>query len=88
MKGDLKIVATADLGGLGANEGPPVICAWSGMPFGSRVTSFPRVVPWLVILGLCLLKPNRRGQVWWVWLPLLVTAGMALGAMHLTWPDD
>ena len=48
----------------------------------------PRVVPWLAILGLCLLKPNRRGQVWSVWLPLLVTAGMALGLLHCTWPDE
>ena len=38
-----------------------------------------RAVPWLAILGLCLLKPNRRWQAWLVWLPLLAVAGLALG---------
>jgi len=79
VKGELKIVATADLGGLGANEGPPLAFAWSGMPLSLPLTSGSRLVPWLAILGLFLLKPNRCAQAWLVWLPLLLAAGLALG---------
>ncbi|MBM3881262.1 MAG: hypothetical protein FJ387_16315 [Verrucomicrobia bacterium] len=32
---------------------------------------FPRLLPWLAVLLLLLLKPNRSPQAWWVWLPLL-----------------
>jgi hypothetical protein len=68
---------------LGATEGPPAIVAWSGQPLGdsavfSAVFSL-RAIPWLAILGLCLLKPNRRWQAWLVWLPLLAVAGLSLG---------
>ena len=48
----------------------------------------PRVVPWLVILGLLLLKPNRCRQAWWVWLPLLSLAGLGLGLANCPWPPD
>ena len=81
-------MATADLGGLGANEGPPVLQRWSGMSGNLSAVLSPRVVPWLAILGLCLLKPNRHGQVWWVWLPLFVTAGLGPGFARCAWPSD
>ena len=48
----------------------------------------PRVVPWLAILGLSLLKPNRCRQAWWGWLPLLSLAGPGLGAVNCPWPPD
>jgi hypothetical protein len=36
----------------------------------------PRLLPWLAILSLLALKPNRRASAWWIWLPLtLVVAG-------------
>jgi len=81
-------VATADLGGLGANEGPPVFLMWSGMRSHFSAAFFPRVVPWLVILGLFLLKPNRCRQSWWVWLPLFSLAGLGLGIVKCAWPPD
>jgi hypothetical protein len=70
------------LGGLGAKEGPPVLYTWRALPLGdsavlSGVFSW-HVLPWLTILGLCLLKPNRRWQAWLVWLPLLAVAGLVL----------
>ncbi len=34
------------------------------------------MVPWLVILGLLALKPNRAWSAWWIWVPL---AGVAAG---------
>jgi hypothetical protein len=88
MKGELKIVAAADLGGLGANEGPPVFLMWSGMRSHFSAAFSPRVVPWLAILGLLLLKPNRCRQAWWVWLPLLLLAGLVLGVANCPWPPD
>lgn len=81
-------MATADLGGLGANEGPPVFLMWSGLRSHFSAAFFPRVVPWLVILGLLLLKPNRGWQSWWVWLPLLAVAGLGLGVVECVWPPD
>jgi hypothetical protein len=30
----------------------------------------PLFLPWLVILGLLALKPNRCAAAWWIWLPL------------------
>lgn len=79
VKGELKIVATADLGGLGANEGPPLVHVWSGRPLSLPLTPGLPLVPWLAILGLLLLGPNRCGQAWLVWLPLLLVTGLALG---------
>jgi hypothetical protein len=29
----------------------------------------PLLLPWLVILGLLALKPNRCAAAWWIWLP-------------------
>jgi hypothetical protein len=34
------------------------------------------LLPWLVILALLALKPNRGWSAWWIWLPL---AGLAAG---------
>lgn len=81
-------MATADLGGLGANEGPPIFLMWSGMRSHFSAAFSPRVVPWLVILGLFLLKPNRCRQSWWVWLPLLAVTGLGLGVVECAWPPD
>jgi hypothetical protein len=36
----------------------------------------PPLLPWLAILGLLALKPNRGWSAWWIWLPL---AGLAAG---------
>ena len=88
MKGELKIVANADLGGVGTTLGPPSFYTWSQKPLSFLRAFSPRVVPWLAILGLCLLKPNRCRQAWCVWLPLLAVAGLALGVEKCAWPAD
>jgi len=63
--GKLKVVASADLGGLGARDGTPVEYDWVLPGFA------PLLLPWLVILGLLALKPNRRAAAWLIWLPLV-----------------
>jgi hypothetical protein len=62
--GKLKIVASADLGGLGAKDGAPVEYDWALPGFA------PLLLPWLMILGLLALKPNRRAAAWLIWLPV------------------
>jgi hypothetical protein len=37
----------------------------------------PQVLPWLAILALLVLKPNRCASAWWIWLPLGCVAGVA-----------
>ena len=34
----------------------------------------PRLLPWLAILALLALKPNRGWSAWWIWLPLACLA--------------
>ena len=63
LSGQLGIVAIADLGGLGATEGPRVPCDWAAP------VSTPFVLPFLLVLGLMALKPNRNGAAWWMMLP-------------------
>lgn len=58
------------MGGLGATEGPPVTYNWTTASLG------PQLLPWLAILALLALKPNRGWSAWWIWLPL---AGLAAG---------
>ncbi|MCX6630820.1 MAG: hypothetical protein NTW28_24655 [Candidatus Solibacter sp.] len=62
--GEFKIVATWDLGGLGPKAGPPTIFIWR------RPGILPQFSPWLSLLPLLLLPPNRRALAWWIWLPL------------------
>ena len=54
----------ADLGGLGAKEGAPVSYHWT-VP-----SIIPSLLPWLAVLLLLLVKSNRCGQAWWIWVPL------------------
>ena len=53
MAGDVKVVASSNLKGLGATDGPPVVYHWT------PPNPFPRLLPWLATLVLLLLKPNR-----------------------------
>ena len=62
--GKLKIVASANLGALGAKEGSPAEYTWV-LP-----SIAPQLLPWLVILALLALKPNRTAAAWLIWLPL------------------
>ncbi len=62
--GNLSIVASSDLGGLGARDGAPLSYNWV-LPGAA-----PLLLPWFVILALLVLKPNRRAGAWLIWLPL------------------
>ena len=70
--GNLKIVASANLGGLGARDGAPVEYDWVLPGFA------PLLLPWLVTLGLLALKPNRRAAAWLIWLPLGCVAALTI----------
>jgi len=69
--GRLRIVASSDLGALGAKNGAPVEYDWV-LP-----SVAPLLLPWLAILGLLALKPNRRAAAWLIWLPLGCVMGLA-----------
>jgi hypothetical protein len=70
--GKLKVVTYADLGGLGLTQGTPVAYDWV-MP-----SLLPQVLPWLAILALLLLKPNRCASAWWIWVPLACMSVLTL----------
>ncbi len=65
------MVAYADVGGLGLKQGAPVYYDWAA------ASAMPQLLPWLVILALLMLKPNRRASAWWIWVPLACVAGVA-----------
>ena len=65
------MVAYSDLGGLGSKHGPAVAYDWV------RPNVLPQVLPWLAILALLMLKPNRCASAWWIWVPLGCVAGVA-----------
>ncbi len=65
------MVAYSDLGGLGSKQGEPVLYEWL-MP-----SLIAPVLPWLAILALLMLKPNRCASAWWVLIPLGCVAGVA-----------
>jgi len=71
--GELKIVASSDLGELGAEDGPPVSFYWGVSGVG------PYLAPWLAVALLLLLpKANRRLGAWWLLLPLLCVQALIL----------
>ncbi len=59
---------------MGATEGPPVTCDWT------TAGLVPQLLPWLAILALLALTPNRGWSAWWIWLPV---AGVAAGCHWL-----
>ena len=64
------MVAYADLGGLGAKQGAPVAYDWVAP------SAIPQLLPWLGILALLLLKPNRCASAWWILVPLACVGGV------------
>jgi hypothetical protein len=58
------------LGGLGAKDGLPVTHDWV------RSGVVPFLLPWLAILGLLTLKPNRHAAAWLIWLPLALPVAL------------
>ena len=53
---------------MGATQGPPITCNWTTAGLASGL------LPWLAILALLALKPNRGWSAWWIWLPLACLA--------------
>jgi hypothetical protein len=56
---------------MGSKQGAPVIFDWA-MP-----SLLPQFLPWLAILALLMLKPNRCASAWWIWIPLAAVAAVA-----------
>lgn len=77
LSGELKVAAYADLGGLGASQGPAVPYVWA-LP-----SLMPLLLPWLAVLALLALPANRELQAWLIWVPLagLAAVGAALPAV-------
>ena len=73
MAGELKVAAYADLGGLGAKQGPATTFDWR-LP-----NVLPLLVPWLAVLALLALPSNRRGRAWLICVPLAALALCSAG---------
>ena len=71
------MVAYTDLGGLGLKQGAPVFYDWTAPSL------IPQVLPWLGILGLLLLKPNRCASAWWICVPLALVGGVSCAPQSL-----
>ena len=67
------MVAMADLGGLGAEQGPAAVFVWT-LP-----NLLPLLLPWLAVLGLLALPSNRNARAWWIWVPLAALALLGAG---------
>ena len=78
--GPLAIVASYDIGALGSKDGPQVIYNWV------KPGVAPLLLPWLAILGLLALRPNRRASAWWIWLPLGCLIAISHAATALLGP--
>ena len=75
--GKLIVVTSSDLGALGPREGAPV--AYDVM----LPSVAPLLLPWLAILGLLALKPNRCAAAWWIWLPLGCVFAFTLAPLQI-----
>ena len=75
--GRLTIVASSDLGGLGARGGSPLAYDWVLPSFA------PMLLPWLAILALLALKSNRNGAAWLIWLPVGFVTALTLAPLSL-----
>jgi hypothetical protein len=85
------VVSYANLGGLGAREGIPVVHTWEPPPpeppqLPAAVSTGLNVLPWLaLLLALFLFRKNRSPGVWWIWLPIVVSAlaGIAITCLAI-----
>ena len=74
------MVASADLGGLGAKEGIPVAFNWM------QASVLPVALPWLAILLLLFFKPNRCPRAWWILAPVACLT-WGIGSLSDLWPS-
>ena len=73
--GKLKFVISYDLEALGPREGKPVIIRWSRWWNETRMAL--RLLPWVLLLGMLLLRANRNLRAWMILLPLGLVQGVA-----------
>ena len=52
----------------------------------ARSSLLPQLLPWLIILALLALRPNRCAQAWWIWLPLAVVLAGRTVLERWKWP--
>ena len=64
-------MALAELGGLGQNEGPGLNYHWE------PPSLIAPLLPWLAVLLLLGIRPNRNPQAWWILVPLVFVSGLA-----------
>ena len=75
--GTFEVRASRDLGDLGPEEGAPLTLKF---PIYRHLT---RVIPWLILLPLLLLKGNRTPRALLVLIPLLVVQGLLAGMIAM-----
>lgn len=88
------MISYADLGGLGARDGAPVVHTWEPPPpeppqvYVAATTSL-KVLPWLLILlPLFLFQANRCSAAWWIWLPIVLSALVGITVTGLLTGND
>ncbi len=47
----------------------------------------PLLLPWLAILALLALRPNRGSAAWWIWVPLGLIVGLTLVPLPVVIPS-
>lgn len=76
--GELKIVASGDIGDLGPKEGTAILYNWTPL------YNVAGLLPWLlVVAGFVLFKENRRAQALWILLPVVVFKGILWGFLAI-----
>jgi len=76
VSGPIRVVASADLGGLGHRDGAAAHFTWT------PPSLVPVVLPWMAVLLLLLLPPNRSVAAWCVMVPLAAVGGLDLCLRH------
>jgi hypothetical protein len=88
------VVAYANLGGLGAREGRPVVHTWEPPPpeppqmSVAASTSLNLLPSLLILLPLFLFRPNRSPKAWWIWLPAVISGLAGITTTCLTTDND
>jgi hypothetical protein len=80
------VISYANLGGLGAREGIPVVHTWEPPPpeppwiIGEAPKGLGIFAATLILLPLFLFRQNRCSAAWWIWLPVVISipAGMTI----------
>ncbi len=72
MAGELKLVASSDIGELGPKEAEPVVFNWKWY------YNAPTAILWLILLAtLVLIKDNRNPQAWLILVPVVIVTLLA-----------